>query len=275
MMYCDQCQANMDNHAYGQHKSACDAWYQQSGRAALAKENKTETRAKIIVKTDTLDVGVEYENGARSGYFNVLALIETSAEKSGQLSLAHATISERDNTIRGLLNDRDLARSNVAEANGKIRRANELIEELKSDSQGWRDQAYKRGEQVKFEREEKELLREKLNVERQTRVPNGAPVYMIDAMTAEALKDLILNLKREHHTFGPAAPQWQTMETAPKDRSLIFYHYRDVQGFRVFISYSHKDSEWNQWVVRQSSPSTIFNNHIQPTHWMPLPEPPK
>jgi hypothetical protein len=55
---------------------------------------------------------------------------------------------------------------------------------------------------------------------------------------------------------------WQSIETAPTDQSVLLYEPFEpiiVQGY-------YSDDEW--------SPSNGGRFFRQPTHWMPLPDPP-
>ncbi len=69
--------------------------------------------------------------------------------------------------------------------------------------------------------------------------------------------------------------QWQPIETAPKTRELKILTYGVVPE-----NYGYTQEEWlisisewcgNGWASQASSP---YGNRFQPTHWMPLPEPP-
>ena len=71
-----------------------------------------------------------------------------------------------------------------------------------------------------------------------------------------------------------AKPQWQPIETAPKDGSDVFawgprWKQPDYIHFR--------NGEWCEWVgpdTGEWEPIT-FSEPFLPTHWMPIPEPPK
>lgn len=64
--------------------------------------------------------------------------------------------------------------------------------------------------------------------------------------------------------------KWQPIETAPKDGTsiLLYTAYGVVEGFWGW-------SEWQQTVIcsNYDMSSTCFE--CQPTHWMPLPNPPE
>jgi hypothetical protein len=60
--------------------------------------------------------------------------------------------------------------------------------------------------------------------------------------------------------------EWQPIETAPKDGRLILAaHDETYQGGVVVISWRH---EYNAWADYDC-------DFWKPSHWMPLPEPPK
>ncbi len=57
---------------------------------------------------------------------------------------------------------------------------------------------------------------------------------------------------------------WQPIETAPKDDSVILVY--DGAGMHV---------AWIGWTENEKPVYFDDNVAIRPTHWMPLPEPPK
>ena len=66
--------------------------------------------------------------------------------------------------------------------------------------------------------------------------------------------------------------QWQPIETAPKDGTGFLWHIQTWPGFRA-IGAGHFDQSRNVFVV-----TDFWGDNdivIDPTHWMPLPEPPK
>jgi len=65
---------------------------------------------------------------------------------------------------------------------------------------------------------------------------------------------------------------WQTIDTAPKDGTEVLCHYGQAWGGETVVLAWFKD--WNgkgngAW-VREGD-----NDYADPSHWMPLPEPPK
>jgi hypothetical protein len=61
--------------------------------------------------------------------------------------------------------------------------------------------------------------------------------------------------------------EWQKIETAPKDgtRILVFSHCDYESGYNL-----NQAVFKNGWWVEQ-----YCNEYVFPTHWMPLPNPPK
>ncbi len=61
--------------------------------------------------------------------------------------------------------------------------------------------------------------------------------------------------------------EWQPIETAPKDGSMVIVALLDALGGVAWVSnavFVDRDARWSNksfWLY-------------QPTHWMPLPEPP-
>ena len=66
-----------------------------------------------------------------------------------------------------------------------------------------------------------------------------------------------------------AAPAWQPIETAPKDGTDIYATRIDGIVFRPSIIYWEK-FEGRGWLCSQTHRPVSS----QPTHWMPLPQPP-
>lgn len=64
----------------------------------------------------------------------------------------------------------------------------------------------------------------------------------------------------EHFLYPPKSP-WQPIETAPKDGTLVLV-YEECNG--IMLGYYR--TEWREATEAMT---------IQPTHWQPLPEPPK
>ena len=63
--------------------------------------------------------------------------------------------------------------------------------------------------------------------------------------------------------------EWQPIETAPKDGSRILAVSADA-AFGVVVWSSILGGTW----VLACSDGQALNYYLDPTHWMPLPEPP-
>lgn len=62
-------------------------------------------------------------------------------------------------------------------------------------------------------------------------------------------------------------PEWQQIETAPKDEMFIYYQNR-IGRRMVGLAYRAKGGGW-----RDSEGH--WNERLNPSHWMPLPAPPR
>ncbi len=64
----------------------------------------------------------------------------------------------------------------------------------------------------------------------------------------------------------PSVPAWLPIESAPKDRTILLWIPRRFPSVVVGSQWSDDDGlSWGWW----AGPSLV-----QPTHWMPLPQPP-
>lgn len=62
-------------------------------------------------------------------------------------------------------------------------------------------------------------------------------------------------------------PQWQPIETAPKDGTRVLLHSPDTHTYTgIAASWCIIDERWEEW---------DSNHPCLPTHWIPLPAPPK
>jgi hypothetical protein len=73
--------------------------------------------------------------------------------------------------------------------------------------------------------------------------------------------------------------EWQPIETAPKDGTRIL---AVVQGFRPAVAYWQNNRGVFDFIDAEDMPSPeAWDEYLRnepewtPTHWMPLPEPPK
>lgn len=74
--------------------------------------------------------------------------------------------------------------------------------------------------------------------------------------------------------------EWQPIDTAPRDGTIILAFAKGATGSRLDVFYGvamwiHADPDLNPGVPRQElSLWDLWPYRIQPTHWMPLPQPP-
>jgi hypothetical protein len=76
--------------------------------------------------------------------------------------------------------------------------------------------------------------------------------------------------------------EWQPIETAPKDGTDVIVMYMHIETQCVFNAfYASEGHGWEKrdvgwWSYEHSEVSRILlNDFMTPTHWMPLPPPPK
>lgn len=71
---------------------------------------------------------------------------------------------------------------------------------------------------------------------------------------------------------------WQPIETAPRDGTDVFAHglFTPFQGSCEFIGFNVTgfDPDEGKWLVQNHDDKGELM-YWMPTHWMPLPEPPK
>jgi len=63
--------------------------------------------------------------------------------------------------------------------------------------------------------------------------------------------------------------QWKPISTAPKDGSYVILYVPDEDSELTIACWIYGD--WRSWVWSED----CWQNVLNPTHWMPLPEPPK
>lgn len=82
--------------------------------------------------------------------------------------------------------------------------------------------------------------------------------------------------ERELNQIETTLAAWQPIETVPKMKNLLLFAVTDigedgrVKNWKMDTGYYSSEPgvwTWSGYQVRKSD--------IQPTHWMPLPEPPK
>jgi hypothetical protein len=67
------------------------------------------------------------------------------------------------------------------------------------------------------------------------------------------------------HSTGDAMNEWQPIDTAPRDGTeiLLFARGHHSDDYRGVGQWSEQSNKW------------FWSFAIRPTHWMPLPEPPR
>ena len=101
---------------------------------------------------------------------------------------------------------------------------------------------------------------------------NATRITELEAQAAQ-VPELIASLQTRQREYlaleaqladAKQANQWQPIETAPKDIPVLVFHNRMV--LEAWYSLP-----WDRFVVSETGGSNL----IKPTHWMPLPAPPK
>ncbi len=69
--------------------------------------------------------------------------------------------------------------------------------------------------------------------------------------------------------------KWQTMDTSPRDGSRVLLYF---ENGTMAVAHHHyaKNTNWGYWDI--SDPADFENSfdlEIGPTHWRPLPKPPR
>lgn len=70
---------------------------------------------------------------------------------------------------------------------------------------------------------------------------------------------------------------WQPIETAPKDGTRILAAFGPETGYRVdIVTFMHSPFGRSYWFshIMETVRGSRAMRRIQPTHWMPLPDPP-
>ena len=67
--------------------------------------------------------------------------------------------------------------------------------------------------------------------------------------------------------------KWKPIETAEKDKKILVYSPKYGECFAVNFMFNENDISDTAWVIARSEEATFIVR--DPTHWMPLPEPPK
>jgi hypothetical protein len=117
---------------------------------------------------------------------------------------------------------------------------------------------------------------------------NGKVTKLLNA--GHSIEEILTNkslLQKEHPSIKynyiiektNNEPQWQPIETAPKDGTLVLLYciwYKNINVDYaylgdIFVGGYSNDKCYDRWLVYWDDQET----KITPTHWMPLPKPPK
>jgi len=70
--------------------------------------------------------------------------------------------------------------------------------------------------------------------------------------------------------------EWQPIETAPKMKVLLLWAATDIAYNGVILNWKMATGSWSSgheaWIW---DGRLLASYEVQPTHWMPLPEPPR
>lgn len=108
-------------------------------------------------------------------------------------------------------------------------------------------------------------------------VPVEPTEHMLDSGQYASFRDIeTQDAARIYEAMLTAAPEagWQPIETAPKDGTAVLLYYGEdyyvMEGrcFPTKASFQGRGSPY-KWV------SAVDMGDLQPTHWVPLPLPPK
>jgi hypothetical protein len=93
----------------------------------------------------------------------------------------------------------------------------------------------------------------------------------LDEIEGWAKAGILLSRKYSLRLIAAArAYQWMPIETAPKDGTDILVAYGSSVGWMNIVKWHEKKSGW-RWVCSYTH-KRLWNN---PTHWLPLPQPPQ
>lgn len=74
--------------------------------------------------------------------------------------------------------------------------------------------------------------------------------------------------ENHEYTLSDLVPQWKTIDTAPRDRVVLGYQ-ADWWGEEII-----EPMVYVEGVIWEEANGEMYTRY-QPTHWMPLPKPPK
>lgn len=79
------------------------------------------------------------------------------------------------------------------------------------------------------------------------------------------------------HAHRELLTGWQPIETAPKDGTRVLAYWPDCYGNNAACQVESWFGPWGKGNAKMTWQSAFewADGHNDPTHWMPLPEPPK
>ena len=121
-------------------------------------------------------------------------------------------------------------------------------------------------------------MSERMTEKRLTYLLSGTPT-----LTIEICRELLQALKAERERVKEleARIEWQPIETAPKDGTRLltivtkFPNCRPAIGWWNVIADKWMASDAEDFHTEEDWQIELESTFYEPTHWMPLPEPPK
>ena len=77
----------------------------------------------------------------------------------------------------------------------------------------------------------------------------------------------VRNVAIRERVIGGTMADWQLIATAPREEVLVWAYITGVfpEQWSIFVALAHGSDWWSRW----------GGMPLEPTHWMPLPPPPK
>lgn len=77
------------------------------------------------------------------------------------------------------------------------------------------------------------------------------------------------------YTRSDLIPQWQPIETAPKDGRLLLVFSECAPFIQDFITIRYWNKERKAFTLPFNARNMVVLSFYKPSHWMPLPSPPR
>jgi hypothetical protein len=87
---------------------------------------------------------------------------------------------------------------------------------------------------------------------------------------------------------GGVVSEWKTIESAPKNQKVLVAYRNELNNWRIVTACYHTQLDWSDeyddieqeyapedWYEENETVEVIYPCAGAPTHWQPLPEPPK